>query len=74
MPLGDRIVHIDIVYCRCLDDEEPSLQHRYTARFPLPPLKVPVSDDINESVESTGYWLSEGDAGPMPVAFSCGSP
>jgi hypothetical protein len=57
---------------RCLDSEEPSIQYRYCERFPFPPLKVPMSDDSDEGVESAGYWLSEGDTGPHRGWVSCG--
>lgn len=59
---------------RCLDGEEPSMQRRYNERFPFPPLKLPIPDGGDESLESMGYWLREGDTGPGPVYSNCGIP
>lgn len=59
---------------RCLDGEQPTLQRRNAERYPFPPLKMPVPDDGDESVESAGYWLVEGDPGPMnPIRVGCGA-
>jgi hypothetical protein len=44
---------------RSLDNEEPIVQIRSMERYPYPPLKLPVLDE-DESVESAGYWLTEG--------------
>jgi hypothetical protein len=41
------------------------VQSRAIERYPYPPLKLPILDDEDESVESMGYCLSEGDEGPM---------
>lgn len=46
-------------FWRSLDGEAPSVQYRSMERYPYPPLKLPGPD----SVESAGYWLSEGDRG-----------
>jgi hypothetical protein len=53
---------------RSLDSEEPTIQWRSIERFPLPPLKLPILDDRDESQESMGYWLSENGVGPPPHA------
>jgi hypothetical protein len=50
---------------RSLDGEEPRVQSRIIKRYPYPPLKLPVLDDGDKNVESAGYWLAEGDEGPM---------
>ncbi|EDU43239.1 conserved hypothetical protein [Pyrenophora tritici-repentis Pt-1C-BFP] len=50
---------------RCLDSEEPWEQYRSVERYPYPPLKLPVPEDEDGSVESAGYWLAMGDEGPM---------
>jgi hypothetical protein len=50
---------------RSLDGEEPRVQSRAIECYPYPPLKLPILDDEDESVESMGYCLSEGDEGPM---------
>jgi hypothetical protein len=49
---------------RSLDDEEPRVQSRSVERYPNPPLKLPVGDG-DESAESKGYWIAEGDTGPQ---------
>jgi hypothetical protein len=55
---------------RSLDSEEPQVQFRTIKRYPYPPLKLPVLDDGSGSVESAGYWLCQGDEGPMPQFFN----
>lgn len=50
---------------RSLDAEEPRVQSRSIERYPYPPLRLPVHNNEIESVESAGYWLTEGDTGPM---------
>jgi hypothetical protein len=52
---------------RSLDNEEPTVQNRSMERYPYPPLKLPVLDG-DESVESIGYWLADGDKMPIVLA------
>ncbi|KAF1833738.1 hypothetical protein BDW02DRAFT_369921 [Decorospora gaudefroyi] len=56
---------------RCLDSEEPSVQFRAIERYPYPPLKLAVLEDGDESVESAGYWLAEGESGPEQQYVTC---
>ncbi|KAF7572611.1 hypothetical protein PtrM4_075160 [Pyrenophora tritici-repentis] len=56
---------------RCLDSEEPWEQYRSVERYPYPPLKLPVPEDEDGSVESAGYWLAMGDEGPMWQPLVC---
>ena len=58
---------------RSLDSEEPIVQHRSIERYPYPPLKLPILDDEDGSVESAGYWLAMGDEGPMQLVLECGN-
>lgn len=46
---------------RALDVVEPKVQWRSSERYPYPPLKMPLHEDGDESVESAGYWLLNGD-------------
>ncbi|EOA90046.1 uncharacterized protein SETTUDRAFT_167005 [Exserohilum turcica Et28A] len=40
---------------RSLDDEKPIVQIRSTERYPYPPLKLPVAENWNMNLESSGY-------------------
>jgi hypothetical protein len=53
---------------RALDEVEPSVQWRSVERYPYPPLKMPLREDGDESVEGAGYWLLNGDLWDTPVA------
>jgi hypothetical protein len=57
---------------RSLDSEEPKVQRRSVERYPYPPLKLPLSDDGDESKESSGYWLCEGHEGLYLRPSNCG--
>lgn len=50
------------------------MQDRNIERFPYPPLRLPVLDGEDASAESTGYWLMEGDDGPMLRPMMCNMP
>jgi hypothetical protein len=56
---------------RCLDGEEPTVQYRSCERYPHPPLKLPLQDGEDDTVESNGYWFREGDEGPLRPYFVC---
>jgi len=56
---------------RSLDSEEPIEQYRSIERYPYPPLKLPVLEGEDGSVESAGYWLAMGDEGPMRYISEC---
>jgi hypothetical protein len=50
---------------RSLYSKEPRVQFRAIERYPYPPFKLPVLEKGDESVESAGYWLCQGDEGLM---------
>lgn len=56
---------------RSLDGGEPRVQDRSIERYPYPPLKLPLRENEDESVESAGYWLLEGGSGPMHPMVTC---
>lgn len=56
---------------RSLDGEGPRVQYRSTERYPYPPLRLPLLETGDESAESAGYWLLEGDEGPLPQVVTC---
>lgn len=56
---------------RSLDGEGPWVQYRSIERYPFPPLRLPLLENGDESVESAGYWLLEGDEGPLPQVVTC---
>jgi hypothetical protein len=48
---------------RSLDSEKPVVHKRALDRYPYPPLKLPVTHG-DDTRESQGYWLCQGDVGP----------
>jgi len=56
---------------RCLDGEEPTVQYRSHERYPHPPLRLPLQDGEDDTVESDGYWFREGDEGPVRQYVDC---
>jgi hypothetical protein len=56
---------------RCLDGETPRFQWRSVDRYPRPPLQLPTEGNKYQEALSSGYWLSEGDPGPMAKVVQC---